>query len=237
MLLDKTMRNNTQLIGARTSDGYPIDVYDDSYGPVFVFGHEHGPTLVIRSRSWHSAWEIAIDEMRPISEEEVPEAYGFDGWDSAGERTETEYSPDTARARFERWIEDAESGEKDYPELLEGYEYQSNSTGTGIVNVGHYAWLEEYDHDRHDVRLIIRHEDHEPLSAEVWVSPYDCIGWVLYDDRDRRYGALRYAPLDSIVASGSAEYGNVGDVMTEIDRIAGSDGCRVTFVREGSQCE
>lgn len=28
-------------------------------------------------------------------------------------------------------------------ELIEGYEYQSNFTGTGIVNVGHYQWMRE----------------------------------------------------------------------------------------------
>jgi hypothetical protein len=30
-------------------------------------------------------------------------------------------------------------------DLVEGYQHQSNSSGTGIVNVGHYEWLREAD--------------------------------------------------------------------------------------------
>jgi hypothetical protein len=33
----------------------------------------------------------------------------------------------------------------DAPELIEGYEYQSNASGTGIVDVGHYAWMREVE--------------------------------------------------------------------------------------------
>jgi hypothetical protein len=32
-------------------------------------------------------------------------------------------------------------------ELIEGYQYQSNSSGTGIVNTGHYEWLRKADAD------------------------------------------------------------------------------------------
>ena len=32
-------------------------------------------------------------------------------------------------------------------ELIEGYQYQSNSSGTGIVNEGHYCWLREANAD------------------------------------------------------------------------------------------
>jgi hypothetical protein len=32
-------------------------------------------------------------------------------------------------------------------DLIEGYQYQSNSSGTGIVNTGHYEWLREADAD------------------------------------------------------------------------------------------
>ena len=32
-------------------------------------------------------------------------------------------------------------------ELIEGYQYQSNSSETGIVNVGHYEWLREANAD------------------------------------------------------------------------------------------
>lgn len=32
-------------------------------------------------------------------------------------------------------------------DLIEGYQYQSNSTGTGIVNECHYCWIREADAD------------------------------------------------------------------------------------------
>jgi hypothetical protein len=32
-------------------------------------------------------------------------------------------------------------------DLIEGYQYQSNSTGTGIVDEGHYCWLREANAD------------------------------------------------------------------------------------------
>jgi len=42
-------------------------------------------------------------------------------------------------------------GERDYPELIEGYEMQDNCSGTGIVNVGHYSWMNEADLSQVDV--------------------------------------------------------------------------------------
>jgi hypothetical protein len=38
----------------------------------------------------------------------------------------------------------AEAGGGDY-RLIDGYEMQSNFSGTGIVSMGHYAWMREVD--------------------------------------------------------------------------------------------
>jgi len=43
------------------------------------------------------------------------------------------------------------------PELIEGYEMQSNFSGTGIVNVGHYSWMHEADLDK--VVLVRKKDD------------------------------------------------------------------------------
>jgi hypothetical protein len=40
----------------------------------------------------------------------------------------------------------------DYPYVIEGYEQQSNSSGTGIVDVGHYVWAAELK--KHDWKFI-----------------------------------------------------------------------------------
>jgi len=139
---------------------YPLRVYDDWDGPLWVFGEECGPEMLIRARSFADAWDIMLDESPPIPEDEIYEAYGFDGWCDGGyERTQTVYSPATAKKRFERAIADAEAGERDYPELLEGYEYQPNSSGTGIVSVSDYAWLREFeyeDFERYQIGLRIK---------------------------------------------------------------------------------
>jgi hypothetical protein len=142
-----SLKDGTSLVGAREiksyGSGFPIDVYDDSEGPIWLFGHEYGVTLVIRARSFETAWEIAIDEASTIDASEVAEAYGFDSQDEL----------DAAVAK-------AEAEGDDWPELVEGYEMQSNCSGTGIVDVGHYAWLREMDRDdKATLRLVIRDDD------------------------------------------------------------------------------
>jgi hypothetical protein len=100
---------------------YSLRVYDDMFGQLYVAGFEHGPTMLIRADSLQTAWEIWVDETPPIDPDEVNEAHGI---------------PDGE-------IFDADILDADIPDLVEGYHYQSNVTGTGIVNMGHYAWLEQ----------------------------------------------------------------------------------------------
>lgn len=133
------MKDDTELVSA-WSHGYPVHVYDDGWGPLWIFGAEHGPEMLIRARSFEEAWEIAIDELPDIPTEEIPEAHGFDGWNSFGERTETEYSPETAKARFDAAIQAAQNGAGERPELMDGYEHAPNG---GIKSVSCHAWLRE----------------------------------------------------------------------------------------------
>lgn len=126
-----------------------IRTYDDGDGPLWVFGrnpYAGQPEMVIRARSFETAWEIAIDECATIPESEVPEAYGFYSSDHADPAKALRDAADAAHA-----------GLGEYPELVEGYEYQSNCTGTGIVDVGRYAWLREMTReDCATIRLTIR---------------------------------------------------------------------------------
>ena len=138
-----TPKDETSLI-ACTREGiintYTLDIYDDCYGPLWVYGHEFGPTMVIRASTFETAYEIAIDESLTIAQSEVPEAYGFN-----------------TQAELDAVVEAGE-----YPDLIEGYRYQSNSTGTGIVNVGHYEWFEELTPEtieRFDLKISIAKED------------------------------------------------------------------------------
>ena len=138
-----TPKDETTLIACKRVgiiSTFTLDIYDDCYGPLWVYGHEFGPTMVIRASTFETAYEIAIDESLTIAPSEVPEAYGFD----------TQEELDTV----------VEAGE--HPDLLEGYQYQSNATGTGIVNVGHYEWIEELTPEtieRFNLKISIAKED------------------------------------------------------------------------------
>jgi hypothetical protein len=116
------IHENYEMVGAYQVPEYddskrmPLRIYDDMFGGLFLAGHEFGAEIVIRAGSFQDAWEIWVDETKSIDPDEVNEAYGLD----EGEQI----------VGF------------DLLDLVEGYEYQANSTGTGIVNMGHYAWME-----------------------------------------------------------------------------------------------
>lgn len=138
------MKDCTTLLAAYTEKyeaKHWLRVYDDTWGPLWVAGEEYGPLMIIRAKTFEQAYEIYVDESAPIDEAELHEAYGFD--------TDDEYR---------RAIEDAQDGVAEWPELAEGYYHQSNSTGTGIVHVGDYLWINPYSkHEHPQIHLVIRH--------------------------------------------------------------------------------
>jgi hypothetical protein len=174
------LKRNTRLIGARSTEtNFPLAVYDDGDGPLWLFGHEYGASLLIRARSYETAWEIAVDEAKPIDEAEVPEAYGFDGPNAALE--------------LRHAVERADAGAGEYPELVEGYEHQANATGTGIVNLGHYTWLREFGpDDRADYRLVIRSDDCPLVDVVFEAESYGFAYTVEHEThRARSFSVLR----------------------------------------------
>jgi hypothetical protein len=150
-------------------DGHEVKFLDlyglscGSNGEWFVAGHEFGATILVHADSFESAWEEWIDESPTIEESDLPDAYGIDETPEMASWEESHPAPFGAGSDFSAWAElmhaeamrilqawdrDARDGtRKDYPELIEGYEYQSNATGTGIVDVGHYSWMNEADLD------------------------------------------------------------------------------------------
>lgn len=127
----------------------------------YVFGHEYGATHVIRARGESSAYEIWVDEQLTIAPDEVHEAYGaFDKlvkWLVARGHEETStlrgFANRYASLFFTMSIAKGADNVWDEWPLLEGYEMQSNSTDTGIVNVGHYAWYHELATSDYTVKL------------------------------------------------------------------------------------
>jgi len=142
-------------------DEYGLSCGDNAH--FFVAGNEFGATTLIHSSHFENAWGAWIDSCPTIEESELPEAYGVPDSPEIKAWKESHPSPppyssdgwrpwcDAMRAEekriFKAWSDDMHAGLREYPELSEGYEYQSNASGTGIVNVGHYSWMREADLD------------------------------------------------------------------------------------------
>lgn len=120
------------------SKGSPIPyTEEDGDGTLFAFRETFGIARIVCARSLSDAHEVFIDESRTIEPADVHEAYGaFDKlreWLTSKGHEDNEhlrdfcnrYAPQFFLACGHSW------------ELIEGYEYQSNSTGTGIVDVDH----------------------------------------------------------------------------------------------------
>ncbi len=149
------MNDNLTLIGATTEYGDQLPVYDDGFGDVWLYREAGGLYGIVRTNSWHKAYEICLDEiMNRVAEDEVIEAYGlyiidwrsdwylcpeFETEDGYFEWFNNEYPGRRVLGRYASKI-DAEVAAKRYigehePDLIEGYEYQPNATGTGIVSI------------------------------------------------------------------------------------------------------
>ncbi len=152
------LKSCTTLVAARDREyNFPIKVYDDGDGPLWLSGDDHGARLVLRAQSFEDAWGIMVDESTPIPESDVPEAYGF-------------YGPHAA-LDLRQAVERADAGDGEYPDLIEGYEYQPSATGTGIVDLGHYVWMREMTRDDlHKIRLIIRADDREVTAVTFQIA-------------------------------------------------------------------
>ena len=86
---------------------------------LWIIGNEFGPTHLVKAESFDEAWDEFLDDLEPIPEDEVPEAYGL-----------LFYIPEDYQ---------------DDLQLEEGYEFKPNgSGGTGIVYPGIYAWGREF---------------------------------------------------------------------------------------------
>ena len=157
-------------------DGLEVK-FQDEYGlscgsnaEWFVAGHEFGPSVLIHAQSFEDAWGAWIDEASTIPENEVFEAYGVDDSEEMASWREAhpiasyfgpEYDTWAAARLVEArrilcdWEDKARAGEREYPELIEGYEMQSNCSGTGIVDVGN-SWMNEADLDKVEVTRKVK---------------------------------------------------------------------------------
>lgn len=137
---DKTQLDPDELtLSFQERTGHPIRYYDDGYGPLWILRDTCGIIGIIRTRNESEAYEIAGDEFRtPIAPEDIPEAYGAydhlrDYLVSQGH--EDNYDLSEFCTRYAPAYFAVVAAGDNCPELTEGYEYQSNAKGTGIVPV------------------------------------------------------------------------------------------------------
>lgn len=129
----------------------------------FIFGFEFGPVMVVLARSMQTAYDCFVDLQPPISDEELVDAYNvYDrflivmqnrGHDNniALRKFCHNWLPVYSKIVYSR--HDDSRYAADQLELDEGYVFQSNSTGNGIVYLGDYFWEKEVERSDYDVRF------------------------------------------------------------------------------------
>jgi len=85
------------LLSARSRFGYPIAIWDEGFGPLWVYRESLGVMGVVRASTWEEAYECVVDEIMLDADPEDPSTYARD------------------------YDEDAEEGE-----LAEGVHYRSS---------------------------------------------------------------------------------------------------------------
>lgn len=131
-----------------------IDDYGFPDGKLFIVGREYGPEYIVCARTESDAFEAWVDSIPPIPLEEVHEAYNaFDKLveylESKGH--ENNYATRCFASRWAKTFFQIDTRNANYTgawdrwEIDEAYHYQSNATDSGIVNLGHYAWIRNAD--------------------------------------------------------------------------------------------
>ena len=91
-----TITDSQSLVSVTNSYGRLINIYDDGYGPLWVYRTAGGIDGVVRAMTWNDAYECVLDEiLKPISAEDY-DNYHADGdlYDGNGELQEGPGSTD-----------------------------------------------------------------------------------------------------------------------------------------------
>ena len=149
--------------------GNLLPFYDGAFGDWYLYLSNLGawvyPFALVREMSWSNAYEAAIDVMPTIAQEEIPEAYGLwvhqvaDRWMITDETANADSSGTfiSEQAAISAALDLCQ-----YRDLAEGYTYQSNASGTGIVSLPEYEDLRPVNPEtlaEHGLVLIWETED------------------------------------------------------------------------------
>lgn len=103
-----------RLVSAHYTSGYEIPIYDDGYGPVWIFRCSIATLGIVRARSWKDAYSICEDEFFSEADESLEDLikeYGFKrenvkivlGPDGEREATSEDYPNGKLAVPFVRW--------------------------------------------------------------------------------------------------------------------------------------
>ena len=112
---------------------------------LFVMGEQFGVTHLILAGCMEDAYDEWMDSQPTIPASELWQAHGF----SSPETYQEFCRLFEMQHKEEAWAiaksEGIEGGSvtvpEDFPALIEGFEYQPNFSGTGVVNVSEYLWI------------------------------------------------------------------------------------------------
>ena len=161
--------DNETLTAAHSVYGSAYKIYDDGFGPLWIYGESLGAAGIIRAQTFENALEIAYDEiLTPIDESDLLDAFGlyvvetrtgfalcFDT--NFHDNGHNEYFPQyraTHRVfRFYDTRELAETAGRKYIDseeldLIKSYHFQANMRGSGIVHTDlNGDWLHQLTED------------------------------------------------------------------------------------------
>ena len=103
--METLITDEQTLAGAKTEYGNDIKIWDDGFGDLYIHRDSMGISGIVRANTWEEAYECVLDEIL------IP------------------ISKEDAQELYEDMKKE---GTEDLPE---GYQYQSNTTGTGIVDI------------------------------------------------------------------------------------------------------
>lgn len=152
---NKLINDSQTLVGCADRSGYPLRVYDDGFGPIWVGGYQFGPQFVIRAQRFDEAWEIFEDEFADAAcEDDVESDYLKDFSEQKGIPWEPGmHISDCLREEFWGWVQDDAC-------FNENYGYRPN--GGELYAKDHYFWLEELTPEkleRFELKLEIKDEE------------------------------------------------------------------------------
>lgn len=134
--------------------------YIENSDPLWLAYNEYGLMCVIKAPNFETAYDVLLDSMPTVAEEDLHMAYNFptDSLFQEFSRLHRD-NPDLAYKIIDthnRMCEESGNtgltvdlntagitASEDFPMLDEAYTYQPNATKTGIVFIGHYLHLKE----------------------------------------------------------------------------------------------